>query len=92
MTLNYLKGLESAPRCSLGPGIIGMCCNKFRRGIPGRTVNNSRRTRGSPSCVRNASFIRRNIITRVKLIVVRGKKSPVDPGDYLRAETRLYLR
>ena len=92
MTYNYLKGLESTLRCGLGPGIIGVGYNRFRRGIPGKTINNSRGTRESPSCVRNATFIGRKILTRVKLIIVRGKKPPVDPGDHLRVETRLYLR
>ena len=42
-----------------GSGVIGMGDNRFRRGIPDRTVNNSRDTWGNPSYVRNGIFIGR---------------------------------
>ena len=91
MLRNYLKEVSTLSR-DLGPGKIGMCRNRVWRDITSGTVNNSMETRGSPSCIRENTFIRKKVLTRVRLIIVSRKKLSVDPGDQLRVETRLYLR
>ena len=91
MLRSYLKEVSTLS-CDLGPGEIGMRRNSLWRDITSGTVNNSMGTRGSPSCIRENTFIRKKVLTRVRLIIVSRKKLSVDPGGQLRVETRLYLR
>ena len=101
MLRSYLKEVSTLS-CDLGPGEIGMRRNSLWRDITSGTVNNSMETRGSPSCIgetrgspsciRGNTFIRKKVLTRVRLIIVSRKKLSVDPGGQLRVETRLYLR
>ena len=58
MLRNYLKEVSTL-RSDLGPGKIGMCRNGVWRDITSGSVNTSMGTRGSPSCSRDSTFIRK---------------------------------